>query len=183
MSEQLLFYGDIKGTKDALSTLAEGGIQTLQRRIQNLHDSFGEAFFKVRDRSRSLTALTFSDSVIAYWTDVNEGRRFAIDFMLHLWSRLDRSLLQFRGFLDVGEVVPETSAITHALALRHGRFMKAIPVSVAAWSVAMAEASHFPDGLFVSVRLTQGLPDVQFTSEVYSAGRFEYRQMCVPVDV
>ncbi len=180
MSEQLLFFGDIKGTKGALSTFAEAGNHALEHRIGNLHDSFGQAFLLFRDRSRSLVAMTFSDSVIAYWTDLDEGGRFAIDFIGSVWCRLDRSILRFRGFLEVGQVVPDTSVITHALGLTHGRFMTALPVGVAAWSVAVAEASHFPDGIFVSARLAEGLIPAQYAPEVYSAERFKYRQLQLP---
>lgn len=176
MAELLVFLGDIRGTKDALTAFGHEGRGILERRIENLQDSFGDCFRRYEQRSRSLVGLTLSDSVIACWHDSIEGKRFAVDFMRALWEGLDKSLVQFRGFLDAGDFVVEGSLIAHTLAMTQPRFMRFLPVGLAAWSVALAEASHFPDGLFVSRSLTSQL-DVEFEQEVLAAGPFEYLQL------
>lgn len=177
MAEHLLFLGDIKGTKSALATLEEGGREALMRRIENLQESFAGAFAQISSRSRSLCALTFSDSVIAHWSDIQEGRRFAIEFMAAVWKRLDRNVLRFRGFMEAGDFIVETSPLAYALGSSSSRFARVIPASVAVWSLAMAEASHFPDGLFVSMRLLPQFRDVSMDGAQYQAGPFEYRRL------
>jgi hypothetical protein len=165
--------GDIKGTKSALETFDSGGRILLERRIEHLQDIFGQCFLRYVERSRSLSGLTFSDSVFAYWSDPLEGRRFAPVFMCDLWESLDKSLVHFRGFLDSGPAIKETSAIQHALH-DHPRFHCLLPTGIAMWSVAVAEASHFPDGLYVSCNLTERMPEYTYGSRVLGVEPFRF---------
>jgi len=123
--------------------------------------------------------VTLSDSVLAYWTDAVEGKRFALDFMLTLWRRLHPTQLRFRGFLDIGECVDETSVISHVLSATDPSFLKLLPSGLAAWSVTVAEASHFPDGLFVSERLSTEMRGDLFEAGTFHAGPFQYRKVRV----
>lgn len=177
MSQMLVFLGDLKGTKSALESFGETGRNLLERRIANLHDSFATAFCRLAQRSRSLHAVTFSDSVVAYWPDISEGKRHAIEFMTLLWSGLDREIIRFRGFLDVGPAIDEFSVLPQALAVHRDRFLTSLPTGIAIWSVAVAEAAHFPDGLFVGRRLAEHMTQASFDTPVLKAGDFEYVQL------
>lgn len=178
MAEHLIFLGDIKGTKSALEN--DTGRAILVRRLEKLHDNFAATFSEFSSRSRSLTAVTISDSVFACWSDVREGLRFAVPFMKSLWRRLDQEGgVRFRGFLDIGEFIPETSILGFGLELVSDRFVRVLPPSVALWSVAVAEAAHLPDGMFISQRLIARLPDVRLFSTAYHVTPFEYRKMAI----
>jgi hypothetical protein len=79
----------------------------------------------------------------------------------------------------MGEFVQGTSVASHVLTLVHDRFVMTLPVSVAAWSVAMAEESHFPDGLFVSKPLAAQLSNARFGQDVHAARSFEFLQLII----
>jgi hypothetical protein len=179
MSEDcLLFLGDIKGTKAALESFHDGGRDLLERRIEHLHDVFSRCFIQFRDRSRSLRAITFSDSVIGIWTDATEGIRFVPEFAVKMWGSLDKSLISFRGFFDRGLAVPETSVLATSLSSTHGRFLNLLPTGIAAWSVALAESAHFPNGIYVGSQVALALKADVCGSEAFTAGPFEYRRIC-----
>lgn len=177
MSESVVFLGDIKGTKAALETYKAGGKELLEQRIEHLHDVFGRSFMRFRDKSRSMRGITFSDSVIAYWTDVAEALRFAIPFTSLFWRTLDHDIVRLRGFLDYGPHIEETSTIASALGADGGRFIRVIPTGIAVWSVAVAESSHFPDGLYASDSLAASLPAESCEAERFAAGPFIYRPL------
>jgi hypothetical protein len=173
----VVLLGDIKGTKAALDSGEGNGLTLTERRIAHLHDSFGTCFMRFAPRSRSLCGMTFSDSVIAHWSDPVEGRRFCVDFMTTLWSLLDRSLVVFRGFLDTGDAVGQTSPLTYVLNQTNDRFLRTLPVSVALWSVTVAEASHFPDGLYISALLASEFDQGLFETGFFEAPPFRYMKM------
>jgi len=177
MSDYLVFLADIKGTKAALEQFDNGGCQVLERRIEHLQDTFGRCFIALQERSRNMNGVTFSDSVIAYWTDVVEGKRFGPELMNILWHSIDHKLVSIRGFLDSGKCVRETSILSHILTFTPSRFLKVLPTGLAVWSVAIAESSHFPDGMFVEQKLASGLISRSFECTVLKAGPFEYVQM------
>lgn len=175
--ERLVFFGDVKGTKSALEGFEQSGAKVLSKRIEHLQSSFSTCFAKYSDQSRSLSAVTFSDSVLAHWSDVVEGCRFATFFVRDLWELLDKNIVHFRGFLDYGPEIDETSVLGYVFDSVHERFVRILPTGIAMWSVTVAEASHFPDGIFVSTRLIDRLPYQQYSENVFQAGPFTYNQM------
>lgn len=177
MHDHLLFLGDIKGTKGSLEILDSAGRETLTRRIEHFQTAFCRSFLEYSDRSRSLHAATFSDSVIAYWLDLVEGQRLAAGFVTSLWNAVDSSLVRFRGFLDAGQFVSETSALSQAVSTACNRFVRVLPTSVAVWSVTVAESSHFPDGVYVRREIAASLHAAKYRQEVFRAGPFEYLKM------
>jgi hypothetical protein len=176
MSDSLVFLGDIKGTTSSLETLRAGGGLALEKRIAALQDAFAGAFLRYADRSQSLLGATFSDSVVAYWADPVEGLRVAGDLMLDVWGSLDHLAVRFRGFLGRGPAVAEVSALQHALH-RHPRFRPVLPCGVAIWSVAVAEAAHFPDGLFVAEDVAEEMSGFVYGPGTMTADLFRFRQL------
>jgi hypothetical protein len=172
-SSHLLFMGDIKGTKSALQT---ANYDELLTRIDTLYSEFASCFAKCAKRSKSLHGLTLSDSVIAWWTDPVEGKRFAGDFMWDLYDSLSSFDIQFRGFLDHGPVLESESVMSFVTNKVNRRFSQTLPVGVALWSVATAEASHFPNGLFVAANIVEDL-NVGAEPELYGLPPFRYRRL------
>jgi hypothetical protein len=172
-----VFLGDIKGTK---AGLASSDYEALEERIDALHEAFASAFLAFSAKSRSMWAVTFSDSVFAWWTDVGEGLRYGADFMWEVSQRFGQ--VSFRGFLDSGQVVPESSSVAFAAGNANPRFIRTMPVSQAVWSVSVAEGGHFPDGLYVSTRLVSECGPLECGSEVYSADGFEYVRLLARSD-
>ena len=163
--------------KSALERYHHGGRQELIERIESLQSAFAATFMIFCDRSRSLKAVTFSDSIIAFWEDPIEGKRYAYEFMAHLSGELASSNTLFRGFLDLGVVVPETSALGHILDISHERFVRVMPAGIALWSVAVAEASHFPNGFFVGETIASWFEYAFYTENVFDAGPFKYKKI------
>jgi hypothetical protein len=54
------------------------------------------------------------------------------------------------------------------------RFMKVLPTGIAIWSVAVAEASHFPDGMYIGCSIADALGPAAHGTQVFHAGTFEY---------
>lgn len=124
-----------------------------------------------------MRGVIFSDSVLCVWDDPVEGMRFALDFMIELSRRVDRSIISFRGFLDQGVVPSEYSILAYAYSSSHQRLVRVVPPSVALWSVSLAEASHFPAGQYVAESLVPSFNPSILKEEPYIADQFKYRML------
>jgi hypothetical protein len=174
MTGNILLLGDLKGTKAHLEKYLANRDESLTCQIAALRNLFGQVVLRHLELSRSFHATVFSDSVLVEWSDVREGSRFCVPFAVELFKTVSCHSLPFRLFVDKGIAIPMTDDIAKALATTTERFSRIMPVSTATWSVFLAEASHFPEGVFLGISLLSSLHDVHTEKKEFEAGPFSF---------
>jgi hypothetical protein len=177
--EHIVLLGDLKGTKSYLSRPSH--VNILAERLAKLHTIFARQVLSYLDRSRSLHAYCFSDSVLVRWDDAEDGVRTAPGFASTLWAEVASAGLEFRVFLEYGSGVPVMDDVGRAIHEAIGRYEHIIPVSMAVWSVFVAEESHFPEGVFIGDSIASRLArsGLAMGSAVYQAGPFGFRKVWI----
>ncbi|MCK4303417.1 MAG: hypothetical protein KAY24_04200 [Candidatus Eisenbacteria sp.] len=175
--EHVVLLGDLKGTKAGLVDQTSDAGQKLAERMAVLHGAFARLVLEYIDRSRTMYAYCFSDSVLVRWDDATEAERFAPSIASKLWGELQQAGLPFRVFIDSGTGVSVADDVGHAIQGAVGRYHHVVPVSMAVWSVFVAEESHFPDGVFIGKNFATRLSDSVLGSTAYKAGPFTFFKM------
>lgn len=178
MNRHVVLLGDMKGTKAHLQDYLSGRSQEIETRISELRRAFSQTVLSHMDASRSMRASVFSDSVLVQWHDPIEGARVVLPMALDLYRRVESVGIPFRLFADSGYAVPSTDTMGEAMVTGTGRYQVVMPVSLAVWAVFLAEASHFPNGIFLGADLINSMrsrPPVS-DGDVIRAGPFEFRQ-------
>jgi hypothetical protein len=179
MIETIVLLGDLKGTEDALVRYIESKDDALVDRISALRKAFAQIVLFYLSRSRSFTAAVFSDSVFVEWSDIREGRRYCLEFARELYDKVTECHLPFRVFLDKGLAVPPNDDLAAAVEQASGRLKRLMPVSTAAWSVFVAEASHLPEGIFVGYNLSKEFSELKLHEDTHDAGPFRFSKMVI----
>ncbi len=176
MNRHVVLLGDLKGTKSLLSCPSYDKLHELERRIELMQSCFAKSVLIYLERSRSMVAATFSDSLFVRWDDHIEGRRIAPEFAMHLWNLLTSAGLPMRIFIDEGGTIPERDDLGNAIGRTIGRFNHITAVSTAVWSVFVAEESHFPESIFIGKELKEFIPSNKFkiSSTPFDAGPFQF---------
>lgn len=175
--EQVVLLGDLKGTKSYLLDPLPDRRKELENRLATLHRTFARRVLEYIDRSRSMHGYCFSDSVLVRWDNDIEASQFAPSFALELWGDVHRAGLPFRIFIDRAPGIPIEDDVGQAIYGVVGRYHHVVPVSMAVWSVFVAEESHFPDGVFIGKALAIELSNIDFGGKEYDAGPFSFFQL------
>jgi hypothetical protein len=176
---QTLLLGDVKGTQSLLRDSSPEAMAVLESRLSGLHQAFARVVLLNLDRSRTMHGYCFSDSVFVRWDDADDGVRTAPGFALSLWREVERSGLHFRAFIDRSLVVPVKDDVGRAIEGSVGRYHHVVPVSMATWSVFLAEGSHFPRGVFVGSTIAEDVRRCGTAVGVrgFEAGPFRFYQI------
>jgi hypothetical protein len=97
--------------------------------------------------------------------------------MVELWSTLNHSLVSFRGFLDHGPAIKHTSILSQVAEKATDRLYRAVPTGIAIWSVSVAEAAHFPPGMYVGSTIANRLLGATYEVESYTAEEFTFKKL------
>jgi len=170
MDKEIILFGDLKGTKYFL----ENNMRSeLEARLLIIHEALFECVEEYSNRSANFEAFTFSDSILVRWKDSLEGVRKCIPFSKKLWNKI--SDLPYRLFIETGDSINETTPIFQQI-IRNERYITITPVSYAFWSVCIAEASHFPEGVFLGKKLWT-ITEEKLSNDVFTAEHFIYRKI------
>jgi len=169
-NREIVLLGDLKGTKHFLENCFR---EDLEFRLFTVHEALFACVRKYGNMSSSLEAFTFSDSILVRWKDYIEGTKKCVPFSEDLWSRI--SQLPYRIFIDAGDVLNDNVPISQQI-IRSKRFINVIPVSYAFWSVCVAEAEHFPEGIFIGKELWK-ITTKTLSDEVFEAKQFLYKKI------
>jgi hypothetical protein len=178
-NDHVVLLGDLKGTRSMLGDYIAGYDQELTAKISAFRRIFTRILLGYLDRSRSMDACAFSDSVLVQWSDAIEGARLVVPLARDLGLAYQSADLPARLFADLGMYAPSPDDMGDAMTAATGRYSALFPVSTAVWSVFLAEANHFPNGVFVGQGLASRItsPTVQSPSEVLVAGPFKFLQL------
>jgi hypothetical protein len=178
MKSHVVLLADLKGTKNLLERRLEDGDLAIETIISSFRSCFSRTTQAYFQRSRSFTAYVFSDSLLAEWDDPIEGRRVAPRFAKDLLFETTKCNLPVRIFIEEGALVESPDDLGKAMAITSGRYYQLMPVSVAVMSVFLAEANHFPNGLFFGVTFSKNIgSEFVLHDNVLSAGPFNFSQL------
>lgn len=168
----IAMLGDLKGVKNLISS---NNIFELQHRITTINELFAKEFLRERNRSRTLSCLTFSDSILAIWDSDVEGKLYAPEFAKSVWSEIKKMKFPYRIFIDGGVKFLDNDNISNILSNEDERFKKIFPVAISIWSIFLAENSKFPEGVFIGEKIV----DISklTNNSIYEAGNFRYFQI------
>jgi len=175
--EHVVLLGDLKGTKSHLADSSPDAATVLSSRLATIHSAFARRVLEIIDRSRTLHAYCFSDSVLVRWDDAADAIRYAPSLAAKLWNDVHQAGLPFRVFMDHAQEIDVIDDVGQAIQSSVGRYHHVVPASLALWSVFVAEESHFPDGVFVGESLGRQLSGVKMDTRQYEAGPFKFFQM------
>ena len=175
--KHLVVLADVLGTKAALTNpdVDQSEFQEKFKRADRiLIDVLSEYF----PRSQSLSCLAFSDSYILNWDDIFEGRRYVseiCDKLYKSWSAAESPVRIFAALSPKPDFSEDRFSRYEQSELRLSRFT---PVSLAVWSVFLAESKHFGLGVYFDLNLatllglstlvTCSVPPFQFVKMKYS---------------
>jgi len=173
-NKNVVLFGDLKGTKDFLD---RGMIDELEARLCVVCDALYVCVEKYSNKSSTLEAFTFSDSILVRWKDYFEGIRICVPFASDLWSKIKS--LPYRIFVESGYAIKDYIPVFQQI-FHNKRLINITPVSYAFWSVCVAESAHFPNGVFLGKELWESTKE-NLSDKVFDASGFTYKQILFDV--